>query len=251
MVRLAVMSDLHLEGGWWAPGPLDIDLAILAGDVAKGTDGLEWAAEELAGVPVVYVAGNREYWGHDRTPIESLRRAAASCPNVRFLQDDRADFMFGGRRVSVLGCTMWTDFAMDGADTVPRVMAEAGASMPDYRNVRLDADRLLTPAQVLEWHRTSQAWLTGELRRNRDGVSIVATHHAPSTRSLQPRPPGHVGRITSVSALDDLIVDRGPDLWIHGHTHSDRDYQLGPTRVVTRQRGSAANKDYRPLVLEL
>ncbi|MEO5374661.1 MAG: metallophosphoesterase [Alphaproteobacteria bacterium] len=252
MPRIAVMSDLHLESGDWSPGPLDADLVILAGDVATGVDGIAWAARVLSGIPVVYVAGNRDYWRHDGDPLESLRLAAVSTPNVRFLQDEAVRFDIGRRGLLVLGCTLWTDFALEGADTIAGVMAEAGATMPDYRNVTLGQGRPLTPEQVLAWHRHSRAWLEGELAQPRNGTTtIVVTHHAPSARSLQDRPPGHVGRITSVSSLDELIADRGPTLWIHGHTHADRDYRLGPTRVVTRQRGGGGNTDYRPLVLDL
>ncbi len=37
--------------------------------------------------------------------------------------------------------------------------------------------------------------------------------------------------------LTDLIRERGPDLWIHGHVHHAVNYWVGRTRVVCNPRG--------------
>lgn len=39
------------------------------------------------------------------------------------------------------------------------------------------------------------------------------------------------------SDLTDLIVDRRPDLWMHGHVHHAVDYGVGRTRVICNPRG--------------
>lgn len=51
-MRLAIYSDLHLEmilrpkGSMpWRPPHLDVDVVVLAGDIACGTYGVRWAAE--------------------------------------------------------------------------------------------------------------------------------------------------------------------------------------------------------------
>ena len=43
LVRLYVLSDLHLERQRFNPFPVDADVVVLAGDIAVGTDGVEWA----------------------------------------------------------------------------------------------------------------------------------------------------------------------------------------------------------------
>lgn len=39
--------------------------------------------------------------------------------------------------------------------------------------------------------------------------------------------------------ISKLIRELDPLLWIHGHTHHNVDYRIGPTRVLTNQRGYA------------
>jgi predicted phosphodiesterase len=37
--------------------------------------------------------------------------------------------------------------------------------------------------------------------------------------------------------LSNKIIDHGPDLWVHGHTHKSFDYMLGKTRVIVNPFG--------------
>ena len=37
--------------------------------------------------------------------------------------------------------------------------------------------------------------------------------------------------------LSNEIIDHGPNLWIHGHTHNSFDYTLGRTRVIVNPYG--------------
>jgi predicted phosphodiesterase len=55
--------------------------------------------------------------------------------------------------------------------------------------------------------------------------------------------------------LSNEIIDRGPDLWVHGHTHNSFDYMLGKTRVIVNPYGYKdveINPQYnKDLVIEL
>jgi len=55
--------------------------------------------------------------------------------------------------------------------------------------------------------------------------------------------------------LSNEIIDQGPDLWVHGHTHNSFNYMLGKTRVVVNPYGYKdveVNPQYdRNLVIEL
>lgn len=250
-IRLAILSDLHVEKGPYAPPPFDADLVVLAGDIGWGVEGTGWIAEHVGARPAVYVAGNREYWHHKggADPLDELRQATARLPSLRFLQDDRAVFSFGGRALRVLGCTLWTDYALTGDPEA--VMARAQASMPDYRNGRGAGGAPLTAAQVLAWNRASVAFLAAELARPFPGTTMVVTHHLPTVRSLRAPRPDHVPTIASVTVLDELIVRAAPALWVHGHSHSDCDYRLGDTRIISRQRGDPENEGYLPLVVDI
>jgi hypothetical protein len=250
-LRLAILSDLHVEKGPWTPPPLDADLIVLAGDIGWGVEGTAWIAEHLAGRPMVYVAGNREYWHHrgGTDPLAELRRITAAVPGLRFLQDDVAEYRFASQHLRVLGCTLWTDFAL--TSDVDGTMAKAQASMPDYRNGRGDGGETLKAAQVLRWNQASTAFLGEELAKPFAGTTIVVTHHLPSAQGLKAPRPDHIPTTCSVTALDALIATHGPALWVHGHSHWDCDYRLAGTRIVSRQRGAPENEGYCPLMIDL
>ena len=64
-MRLALYSDLHNECGTPLEPPecaLQADIVVLAGDIGSHTRGLEWAARQFSKQPIVYVAGNHEYY---------------------------------------------------------------------------------------------------------------------------------------------------------------------------------------------
>lgn len=250
-IRLAILSDLHVEKGPWTMPPIDADLVVLAGDIGWGVEGALWIADHLRARPAVYVAGNREYWHHvaGADPIAELRRVTGRVPGLRFLQDEMAEFPIDGRTLRVLGCTLWTDYALTG--DAAGTMEKAQASMPDYKNGRGAHGATLTAAQVLAWNQASAAFLRAELARPHAGPTLVVTHHLPSARGLKTPRPDHVPTTCSVSGLDDIIAAHGPDLWVHGHSHWDCDYFEGPTRIVSRQRGAPENENFRPLILEL
>jgi hypothetical protein len=251
MIRLVILSDLHVEKGEWSPPPLDGDLVVLAGDIGWGTEGIAWIGRHLSGRRMAMVAGNREYWHHPEgcSPIAELRRRAAAVPGLILLQDQETILDLDGRRLRLLGTTLWTDYSLDG--DARATMDKAGETMPDYRNGRDESGEILTPGAVLGANRAAVAFLTARLSIPHDGPTIVITHHLPSELGLPRRRPGHVPQAASVTPLEDVIQGCGPELWVHGHSHADCDYTIGRTRIVSRQRGTPENAGFEPLLLEL
>lgn len=82
-MRLLVLSDLHLEV-WRDHVPrIDVsisrpDVVILAGDIHTKSRAPSWAAEIFSGLPVVYVAGNHEFYGKRLRKQESQSPQNAS-----------------------------------------------------------------------------------------------------------------------------------------------------------------------------
>lgn len=247
--RLWVFSDLHQE--WpenaWDPAALappgGFDVAVVAGDVHMPlTRALDWLAERLPGVPVVYVAGNHDYWwdrGEERyTLVDQIARGRerAARHGIHFLMDDAVTI--GGIRFA--GGTLWTDFRF-GSTSLTQAMrsAQGREGMVDYRRIRAgprSRDRI-EPEDILALHRRTRAFLDATLMTPHDGPTVVVTHHAPHPDSL-PDPHGHL-RWCDASDLRNLIHLRGPDLWIHGHVHYAVDYVVGPTRIICNPRGHA------------
>ena len=67
IMRIHLLSDLHLEFAHFAVPVTDADLVILAGDIAQGIDGIVWAKQQFK-IPVIYVASNHEYYSDDDGP---------------------------------------------------------------------------------------------------------------------------------------------------------------------------------------
>ena len=230
-MKIAAMSDLHIEFEPYRPDlPSDIDVVILAGDIALGTDGMAWAKENLTNHQVIYVAGNHEFYRNDLHPtLEALK--AASNDHVHFLEN--AQIEIDG--VRFLGCTYWTDCASNGT---PEISARnvAGA-LNDFHGAIMNGERKFTIDDAIELHQQSRAWLEAELAIDHPGKTVVVTHHAPVIHAGAPM--FHGGPISPgfENAHEDLVAKSGARLWCFGHTHYDYDRIVGnDCRVVSSQR---------------
>ncbi|HEY0037870.1 MAG TPA: metallophosphoesterase [Longimicrobium sp.] len=230
-MKIRVVSDLHLEFAAFDPPPADADVVVLAGDAAPGLRGLEWARTAFGDVPVVYVAGNHEFYRHAIPKLtEDLAREAAGS-NVRFLENEEA--IIGGARF--LGCTLWTDF--DLFNERMRSAAAAQAAMNDFQLIRVSPKfRRFGPGDARTLHLRSVRWLHERLSVPFDGPTVVVTHHAPTAHSCAPARRSDPLNPAYASDLD-WMMDGSAALWIHGHTHHCVDYSMGGTRIVSNQRG--------------
>jgi predicted phosphodiesterase len=118
-VRLHVLSDLHLEHAPYPSPPADADVIVLAGDIGTGTDGIEWAQAWAGGRPVLYVAGNHEFYGRSLPGLIDELRDAAAGTTVHVLEND--ELVLDG--VRFLGCSLWSDFEFDGIERLERSMS--------------------------------------------------------------------------------------------------------------------------------
>ena len=230
-MKIHVLSDLHTEFEPFDPPQTDADVVVLAGDTATGTQGIELARKWFTGRPVLYVAGNHEYY-RESTPRLSRKLAEATrATRIRYLEN--AEAVLDG--VRFLGCTLWTDFELFGERHSS--MAAAQAAMNDFRLIRVDPEyRRFRPADARVSHLVSLDWLTSRLEAPFDGPTVVITHHAPSLRSVSPTFREHPATPAYASDLE-WMLDGRVALWIHGHTHVCLDYEIGGTRVVSNQRG--------------
>ncbi|HEX7240133.1 MAG TPA: metallophosphoesterase, partial [Longimicrobiaceae bacterium] len=181
--------------------------------------------------PVVYVAGNHEYYREAIPRLTGRLREAAGLWGVHFLED--AAVVLGG--VRFLGCTLWTDFDLLGERMACADAAKAG--MNDFRLIRKSPElRRFHPRDARLLHRRSVRWLREALETPFDGPTVVVTHHAPSARSCAPH--FREAPLTAAYASDlEWMLDGSAALWAHGHTHRCVDYAVGGTRVVSNQRG--------------
>jgi len=237
-VKLALISDTH--GHHWGGSRFEQelingvvracererpDVLIDAGDYE--TKKIHDAVEALK-IPVISITGNHDYYGSawvDRD--ESL---------------ETCDVTIGGKRI--VGATLWSNFR--NAD--PLLLLQAESMLNDFRYIVG-----FTPYTALDLHYKHLAFL-----RSRAGeADVVVTHNGPTMRSVHERYGDVPMNYLFSSPLDNLVVEMGAKLWLHGHTHDDHDYMAGDTRVLChpcgypyerRQRGFVG---YEPLFLEI
>src|SRR5690554_55923 len=81
-MKIQVFSDIHVEcradKSFQIPYS-NSDLVVLAGDIGEGLLGITWAADQSQrlGKPVLYTAGNHEYYHHDITRHDDAMRRHA------------------------------------------------------------------------------------------------------------------------------------------------------------------------------
>lgn len=250
-VRLWVLSDLHLEltRGWdllEGDARPRFDVLVIAGDLIPHAErGVRWLCERVADRPVIYVAGNHEFYGTDVDRTIEKARAAAAGTNIHVLQHD--SIRIGD--VTFAGATTWTDFDLFGDPH--RAMVVAAARMNDFRKIRIGryVERF-RPSHALARHLQARAFLELEMRKPRPGKLVVISHHAPHPgAALAPSHPSRPDDLLIAAYRSDLTALMRPsandghgalkpaDLWIYGHTHESEDTVIGATRVVSNAKG--------------
>jgi Icc-related predicted phosphoesterase len=229
-MKIHILSDLHTEFADFSPTETDADIVILAGDIGVGFGGIEWAARHYPKVPVIYVPGNHEYYGHDIGLTDELKVTAPT--NIHVLNNDSLKL----HGIRFLGSTIWTDFNLHGVAEAWFARRCAKRLMEDFASIR-NGGRRFTPEDSVELHEASKAWLVGELERKFEGPTVVVTHHLPASTSIAKRYANDSLNPAFASRLEDVIEKHRPELWVHGHTHVPCDYELFDTRIVCNSGG--------------
>ena len=266
MIRILYMSDLHLEmerwrlqiPGWPAflarhraiaahpsRGPIlhnlgRVDLIVMAGDIHNGLRGIVYADQvaKFLAAPVVYVAGNHEFYHQNMDRLlPALHKAAAHTKGrVHFLENDVVSFDFSGTRLNVLGCTLWTDYELHGHAIT--AMRQAGRIMNDHVFIKHGIANFM-PEDALARHQQSRLWLhkiLARLHRNDPNAkNLIVSHHAPNPAFLGAR----TGAIAPAYASDMFLefAHLKPAAWIHGHTHLRHDTMDEGIRFASAPRG--------------
>ena len=259
-MRAWIISDIHwhpMESRWRHPVPIpqDAEVCICAGDIADNiSDSIVYLRREIEPhMPVVVVLGNHDYFGSSIDfALEQTRREVEGT-RIHLLENQT--FELGGCRI--IGATLWTDFAVSvgGDENVAawRRQRKAFGLVPylmlDYQEIYRSDQRqpgetgFITVQEILARHNESRSYIDSELLKPFEGRTIVLTHHAPLTQSMDPTFFGQVSNAAFASDLSNLITGRNPSVWIHGHIHKFRDYMFGETRVICHPRGMMRERE--------
>ena len=243
--RVALYSDIHAEFEresilvpWdplarWIPPRQEVEAIVFAGDVDTSPERVREflfavRASQAKDVHLIICGGNHE--SYDGTPFsrrsELYKSALAEIENVHHLENESVTLPSGLR---ILGTSLWVDLSD------PNMALAATALVTDFRRIKYDEARALTPADVTTAHRKAIAFLERELAHGNPHSTVVVTHHAPSQRSLS-------GRYVDfgpfyASNLDGLIERTKPIAWLHGHVHESSSYKIDQTLIAANPRG--------------
>jgi predicted phosphodiesterase len=228
-MKLHIISDLHTEHEGFEIPKVNADALILAGDIVNA-DNIGKIDEMVShiNIPVMMVAGNHEYYGGE---MEEVNRQLDES-SVIFLENERHVI----DEVRFLGCTLWTDYLLNGVAKEYASMSAHEDCLNDFRYIKY-GKKPLDAYRVREINRASKDFLRHELMKPFNGQTVVITHMLPSRKSIHPA--FEDSHLMNASFASDLERYMGPhvDLWVHGHTHSSFDYKLGETRVICNPRG--------------
>ena len=128
-MKILVLSDLHLAHlsfpAVHAGERIDAqaDVVVLAGDIDDGVGGFRWARETFPDKPIVYVAGNHEFYGYNWKEIQD---------RVNQTNGDRPGFV--GENLSRQRMNQYTqkgiDFLLDRGVFVPKPEAREADLAP-------------------------------------------------------------------------------------------------------------------------
>lgn len=237
-MKFQLASDLHLEhyrgrflgSRALAPAP-GAEALILAGDIGHEAEGL--AEFTSWPIPVIAVGGNHEAYGSTLESARAKSRALGEASNIRFLECDITYFP----GIRVLGCTLWTDYAIYGTPELARHIA--GQLMSDHIAIKTAQGRPFRPEHASDLHIRHRNWLAEQLGIPFDGKTVVVTHHGPHPFSESPRYRNNHLNPAYFSDLRGLM--KHVDVWIHGHTHDSVQFEEGNCRIICNPRGYPLN----------
>jgi DNA repair exonuclease SbcCD nuclease subunit len=204
----------------------EAEALLLAGDfktdiLAPSPELEHFFALVTARFPKVFaVLGN-----HDASFFTDEKTAARKCealyPGVTFLADESAPL----GRFRLYGGTFWPGLSEEELKPVARFFDETK-----------EADLKTCAAAMKLAQKHAAEGLKKELAAHPDSPFVVLTHFPPSFASY------HLPERANIGAFClDLVpfIERTPQiaLWVHGHTHTERDYRIGDTRIFCNAHG--------------
>ncbi|QEN03351.1 phosphoesterase [Thiospirochaeta perfilievii] len=226
-MKIQILSDLHLEFDYREYEFSNCDLLILAGDIYSGTKGVEWIKNKVTNIPVIYVMGNHEYYNNYFPSLLDKCKEIAKESNIHVLENESITI----NNITFHCATLWTDFELFNNSSIAQFECER--CMNDYHCIRLDTNSSKLRADITrQIHHQTKKWLNKSLTESKTDKNIVITHHAPTIHSIATRFKDSLLSTGFASNLEDLIINKEPNLWVHGHVHDAIDCYVGKTRIL-------------------
>ncbi|PCJ15012.1 MAG: hypothetical protein COB02_18445 [Candidatus Cloacimonadota bacterium] len=217
-VSFQIFSDLHLEfhkdGGSSFLESLLVSApyVILAGDICSVKQMIEVYNEFSKKYKEVYfLLGNHEFYGSSFSKVfKEAQKVEKKFKNVHWL--NRTTFTIEKQRI--LGCSLWFRDQWDN-----KLYQQ---SLSDFSYIESFAN------YVYKENQKDISFLKTEVKEG----DIVVTHHLPSHQSVSEQFKHSPLTRFFLCYMSDVIDEKKPSIWIHGHTHDSFDYLESSTRVI-------------------
>jgi len=262
-MNVQLVSDIHIEfhqdHGAHFLEHIDsrgVDVLVVAGDTGSVVVG-GFASFMMALCEkypqVVFVAGNHGYYNTGYAAgVGLLRDLQADVPNLHVL--DNETVTIDGQRF--VGSTLWfDDNALTRKDyrSDPKCFETFVVPSPEGGMRRESVFH--HPLNDFNYIRNFNDWVWAAnheavefLRQTVRPDDVVVTHHVPTIEGIPLRFRRHSMTPFFVCELGDFIRERGPKLWLYGHTHGQMDFTLHQTRLVLNAYGYAHTNEPRGFI---
>lgn len=202
IMKLMLVSDLHLEFENKLLDVEDADVLVIAGDLCPWyhTDVLD-AFFSTIKIPVVYVPGNHEYY---RGSINDTYGHS----NV-FILDNTFVEIDG---VKFAGSTFW--------------------SSPSHNTFSQINDKWISGIDIWELHRKAISFFSESW-----DADVIVTHFSPSMKSGAWQYDGSSLNDYFMNDREDLVGMHNEVLWVHGHTHNSASYGINGVDIICNPKG--------------
>jgi len=226
-MRIQILSDLHTEYHGDSGRkfifeylqPSGVDILIIAGDIGVGVDMVRALRLILGRYPeteVLYVPGNQDFYGMDILYcLQQFKRLERKYQNLHVLTNQVVSI----NGIQFVGSTLWFP-KQKGYQEYEGLISDF-AMIPEFRKHVFKQHK--KAVKFLQWHVTNN--------------SIVISHHLPSHTSLPLQYVNDPVSMFFVSSMEELMIERKPKLWVHGHIHESCNYMLHKTHVVCNPLG--------------
>lgn len=205
----------------------EFDVLVVAGDLTSGKPGsmLSELCRRLRGRPLMYVLGNHESYGcSSRALYDDIAIAESANENLKVLNGHFVTVL----KQTFVGAPLWYPHPSQGGP--PHHWVEE-QGMRRFRCTWSDAKNI---PDLDDWQAEKHERDVETFRSMCSADTIAVSHFLPSYEAVHPRWRGDMSNRYFVVAMDDLILsDKGPKLWLHGHSHEANDVVIGRTRVVS------------------
>ncbi len=224
-MKIHLMADLHIEGGYPRWPDVDADLCVLAGDIGVIRKPALYKTF-LAGIKqnfrfVILILGNHEFYHGNYA--DTLKAAKEMCDELGIIL---MDVEFGTDNLELegvvfWGSTLWTDLKEN--DWFVRQKVKNGINdfhVIDGFGIQKMLDTHLKTVERINWE-----------------ADVVITHHMPILRRHTRFPIDDITYAFNCTTLEKKIEQSKIKYWLYGHTHDNVRNEVGNTIVVTNQLG--------------